>query len=529
MARGWRGAFMSMFGDGEWRLEVVAVTDVTPRYRRLTFHAPGFFEGKGAALGELSAASWIRLWVPELERPERESQRAYTVLDPDVAAERLSLEFVLHEPGGPASTWAARAQVGDAIQATRWGLQRFTPPEPPAAGYVLCGDASALPAINGILGVLPQDVPVHVYLQEADPSDRDLPVTEHPGRRLTWVAGPGATALAGALEPRDYTGWFAWVGAERDATKVLRGRLGELGFEGTALKAQAYWVRGEEMGISRGEEEAVEVPVAGGRVLRGRRRGSGGPVVVFETGLGNTSWVWAKVVAEVSRVTTTVVYDRAGLGESDPAPPEDDRGFRAQAADLNALLDALGDGPFVLVGHSAGGIVARLAAAERPERIAGLVLADPAQEQADGYFSRWFEPTARAFYGFRLALARAGLLRRMVHVGVRSKLGAAADAYATAESRPSAVRAARREFDAFVPSLRELREAPEPPHQMPVVMVSGGRTGLRHGAERPAVTAAHRAWVEAQPQGRYVTADCGHLVPLDAPAELSAAILTLVR
>jgi len=564
MARGWRGAFMSMFGDGEWRLEVVAVEALTPHYRRIRFHAPGFFDGDGTTPATFSAASWIRLWMPGLDDPSRESQRAYTVLDPDPAAERLTLDFVLHEPTGPGAAWAARAEVGDAIQATRYGIQRFTPPEPPATGYLLIGDASGLPGINGILAELPADVPVHVLLEEAHPDDRRIPVTEHPRRRITWVPATGPSALADAIEDDDRVEWFAWVAAEKTATKLLRARLAERGFPPESVKAQAYWVRGTAMGRNRGTapkagegtssspgagpwpEPAtsrdgtpaagdrpaptdLRLPAQDGRVLRARRHGAGEPVVVLEAGLGNSALVWSRVVEDVAQETTTVLYDRAGFGGSDPAPAGDDRSFARLADDLNALLDGLGHGPFVLVGHSVGGPIVRLAAAARPERVAALVLADPAQEQTDGYYARWFQPSARAFYRVRLGLARAGLLRRLTLRGVRAKLGDAAPAYAAEEGRPSTVRAASREFEAFVPSLARLRDAPEPAHRVPVVLVSGGRTGLRHGAERPAVTAAHRAWVQAQPRGRFVVADCGHMVPLDAPGELGAAILEVVE
>ncbi|MDX8150921.1 ATP-binding cassette domain-containing protein [Patulibacter brassicae] len=250
---------MSMSGAGEWELEVLSVTDVTPHFRRIAFHAPGFYDG--AVPVEFSAASWIRLWVPDEADPGREHQRAYTVVESDPEAERLTLEFVLHEPAGPASTWARRATVGSRIVATRFGLQEFSPPDPPAAGYLLVGDASGIPGINGILEALPKDVPVDVYLEHAHADDREIPIAAHPRRRLTWVPRTGeAAALADALAERDYDGWFAWVTCERGAVRAVRERLKQWGFPRGSVKSQAYWAVGK--GARRGAEAPAGPPPA---------------------------------------------------------------------------------------------------------------------------------------------------------------------------------------------------------------------------------------------------------------------------
>ena len=78
------------------------------------------------------------------------------------------------------------------------------------------------------------------------------------------------------------------------------------------------------------------------------------------------------------RRTTAVVYDRSGLGRS-PADPKS-RTLHRLASDL---LDHLGHGPFVLVAHSWGGPIVRVAAAASPGRVAGLVLVDQTDEGCD--------------------------------------------------------------------------------------------------------------------------------------------------
>lgn len=114
----------------------------------------------------------------------------------------------------------------------------------------------------------------------------------------------------------------------------------------------------------------------GGHSLAMQIEGKGAPTVVFESGGGNDGSVWASIAPEVRRRNgvRTVVYDRAGLGESDPVPLP--YGVENDAASLVTALDrakVLGD--VVLVAHSYGGYIATLVAASDP-RIAGLVLLD---------------------------------------------------------------------------------------------------------------------------------------------------------
>ena len=113
-------------------------------------------------------------------------------------------------------------------------------------------------------------------------------------------------------------------------------------------------------------------------------RQDSGTLVVFESGGASTRSIWAPVQAQTAAFARAVVYDRAGLGHSDPDPHG--RTLARMAADLNRLLDYFAAPRCILVGHSAGGAIVRLAAAERPERIAGLVLADPADEADDTLF-----------------------------------------------------------------------------------------------------------------------------------------------
>jgi pimeloyl-ACP methyl ester carboxylesterase len=113
----------------------------------------------------------------------------------------------------------------------------------------------------------------------------------------------------------------------------------------------------------------------GGHRLHLNCTGSGSPTVVLENGLGGTSPLWTRITADVGRTTRVCAYDRAGQGWSDDAAgPQDGL---AVAADLHHLLERAGEaGPYVLVGHSAGGTYVMTYAAQYSDEVAGMVLLD---------------------------------------------------------------------------------------------------------------------------------------------------------
>lgn len=261
MARGYAGAVMKTFGALDHTLSVVAVEDITPHYRRITFHAPTLFEGP-----PFEPAAFVRLWAPDPDRPGREHQRGYTLVDPDEDSKQVSIEVLLHEPAGPACTWASGVKIGDTIEASRWGSEHFTVPDPEPEGYLLIGDAAALPGINAILAAVPDTVPVVVLLQEYHDGDQAIPITPHPRCTVGWLTdSTDADVLAAAIGERDWSNWFAWVTAESAATKRVMARLKELGFPRTDIKSRAYWIKGKAMGKGRAVGEgqpAAEQPPA---------------------------------------------------------------------------------------------------------------------------------------------------------------------------------------------------------------------------------------------------------------------------
>lgn len=122
------------------------------------------------------------------------------------------------------------------------------------------------------------------------------------------------------------------------------------------------------------------VALPDGRQLNLRCSGGGEPTVILESGFGADSGAWFKVQPRLAQVTRVCSYDRAGAGFSDLGPlPRDGANI---ARDLDAALRAAGEkGRFIVVGHSAGGLYARLFAARRPRDVAGLILLDPTVER----------------------------------------------------------------------------------------------------------------------------------------------------
>ncbi|HEX8846083.1 MAG TPA: alpha/beta hydrolase [Pyrinomonadaceae bacterium] len=104
-----------------------------------------------------------------------------------------------------------------------------------------------------------------------------------------------------------------------------------------------------------------------------------GPTVIMDAGIGECSLGWGPVVPDIAKFARVCTYDRAGLGWSDPAPTA--RTSLQMVSELHALLANAGiEPPYVMVGHSFGGLNLRLYASQFPEEVAGMVLVDSAHE-----------------------------------------------------------------------------------------------------------------------------------------------------
>ncbi|BBX45403.1 iron ABC transporter ATP-binding protein/permease IrtA [Mycobacterium cookii] len=255
MARGFQGAMLRGFGARDHTASVLETIWIAPHFVRIRMESPTLFEDAQA-----EPAAWLRFWFPDPEGSSTEFQRAYTISEADVPAGRFAVDVVLHDPAGPASLWARTVEPGATIAVmSLMGSSRFDTPAEPPAGYLLIGDSASIPGINGIIGVVPEEVPIEVYLEQHDDNDTLIPLTRHPRLRVHWVTRRDEKSLAAAIENRDWSDWYAWATPEATALKHVRSRLrDDFGFPKSEIHAQAYWSAGRAMGTRRGDEPPAD-------------------------------------------------------------------------------------------------------------------------------------------------------------------------------------------------------------------------------------------------------------------------------
>lgn len=146
---------------------------------------------------------------------------------------------------------------------------------------------------------------------------------------------------------------------------------------------------------------------------QGTEHGANTPTVVLEA--AEFSLSWDLVQPEVARFTRVCSYDRAGLGWSERGP--NPRTADSFVSELHMLLQAAGvEPPYVLVGHSKGGLFVRLYARQYPDEVAGMVLVDASHEQQELRFPRGI---ARQNQRGRQQTARVlGLMRPLNRIGL---------------------------------------------------------------------------------------------------------------
>jgi pimeloyl-ACP methyl ester carboxylesterase len=311
---------------------------------------------------------------------------------------------------------------------------------------------------------------------------------------LAWVWPPVALALAIWMLTR----------ARRQLHSRTRGWLLYPVIAAVALAAVGATYENVREGLDRNTYampgQLVDV---GGHSLHISCTGSGGPPVVFESGGGETSAIWGWIAPAVARETTVCVYDRAGRGWSEVASgPQDGV---ALATDLHTLLERTGvKGPYVLAGHSFGGLYVLNFAALYPEDVAGMVLLDSTPPDAIA--------SLPGFSGTHAVLRRAtALFPSFARLGLGRLV--LASQYA---DLPPLARDQVRAFDATARGARSTRdewaEATRAMEQAQVVESLGGRPLVVVTALRDAAT----GWLPPQEKLAALSSNSSHRVLLDA-------------
>lgn len=259
--------------------------------------------------------------------------------------------------------------------------------------------------------------------------------------------------------------------------------------------------------------------------VRGRRA-PGEPTVVLEAGMGASHHMWGAVVPRLTDGALVVAYDRSGLGQSPPDPAP--RGLARLADDLVDVLGAV-DGPLVLVGHSWGGPIVRLAAARVPDRVVGLVLVDPTDEGCDLFLTEANRRRTASSVRALPSMARIGALGLVARRLSRQLPEPDATGLRTSDGTVAAARTQAAELEGSIDDIARLAAAPPTVPDVPVTLVAGARETRLERGRRAALLAAYRTRVDALPQGRLVMAErSSHLVPFTEPDLVAAEVLRLV-
>lgn len=286
--------------------------------------------------------------------------------------------------------------------------------------------------------------------------------------------------------------------------------------------------------LTRVDGKAVHVVVEGGP----------GPVVVLESGLGGGVLEWGVVAAGLVGSARVVRRDRPGLGRSEPQPGK--QTATAAARDLKCLLERLGlPGPYVLVGHSLGGLHVRAFAALFPEDVAGVVLVDPSHEDAV-HRSRTLRRVMRLQAAVTGALLRGGPAGRALFHAVYTRALASEcakplDAASAEILRRSAqqcrapsvlatVGAETAGLDRSFEQLRELRRTTAfPAVPLRVISQARPRSSRTMNATMRVWQDLHAELLELSPDSAHLLAErSGHLVPLEQPELVVHAVMDVL-
>ncbi|MCZ7545251.1 MAG: alpha/beta hydrolase [Anaerolineae bacterium] len=154
-----------------------------------------------------------------------------------------------------------------------------------------------------------------------------------------------------------------------------------------------------------------------GRQMHIHCMGAGNPTVILEAGGFSFSVEWYWVQRQLAQTTRVCAYDRAGTGWSESSPTP--RSGVQIARELRTLLAEAGiPGPYVLVGHSLGGILTRIYASQYPDDVIGIALVDtaflrPRSFHDQGEFDQW-KAQNDLLQAFLWALVRTGVLRFVI-------------------------------------------------------------------------------------------------------------------
>ncbi len=268
-----------------------------------------------------------------------------------------------------------------------------------------------------------------------------------------------------------------------------------------------------------GAAATTTAPVAGAATVPAADDGlSAKAPVVFESGLGLSRLLWANVAHLLAKAGyRTISYDRSGLGRS---PAATERSLEALVADLEQVVRAYAPQGAIIVGHSYGGIMARLLTARQPQLVKALVLVDPSSEFVGaqiGPLGKRLEALFDSAITFSrdLKLLPAFLMASgYKHLPVRLQQKVRVE-----DVSDAALKARRQENEGYYPALAKLREQPLPYPQVPVEIL------LASSSPESEWFKAHSEYASKLPDAHlWQASTSSHMVPLLKPQEVALAV-----
>jgi pimeloyl-ACP methyl ester carboxylesterase len=331
-----------------------------------------------------------------------------------------------------------------------------------------------------------------------------------------------------AASPRPIGRWRWWI--------LVGGVLGLLALAGL-IGLAGRWAKAKLTNQYPPPGQLIDV---GGYRLHLDCRGQGSPTVLLEAGLNDFSVHWARVQPAVAQFTQVCTYDRAGLGWSDPSPHP--RTPATMANELQTLLTRAGvTAPYVLVGHSFGGIQVRHFVRQAPGAVLGLVLVDSAHEAQGARTPHLRTALAQLTGQFRvLALLNRWGLIALAPAQIPNR-GLPADALAQYRARLAVsgyFEAAIAESRAFATSLDDrTTHQPVALSDLPLIVISRGQPAPVPGLSASEQGQYEASWRRLQAElaassansQQWIASQSGHDSHLQQPELVIAAIQQLVE
>jgi pimeloyl-ACP methyl ester carboxylesterase len=306
----------------------------------------------------------------------------------------------------------------------------------------------------------------------------------------------------------------------------------------TTVLVAAFAISGCDLIGRSGDAVAAPVRLVAlpdGRKINLNCSGRGSPTILLEAGFGANASAWYKVQPALARKTRVCSYDRAGAGFSDAGPLPRDGGAIARDLD-QALTAARIKGPFVVVGHSAGGLYARLFAARRPREVVGLVLLDTTVER------RAPQPVGDGLDGIRRRVQRCLAVSELrpqpadADTQWSGCLPAKGDSQAREVARrPDTWRNQLSELDSiFGRTSDQVFRASGVLRDIPLYVITASDTAAAaptYGFDKPqsVLVLQHEAIARAANLGSQQTVLSSHMVMLDRPEVVVSAVEEMIR